>query len=383
MEKNYDELPAEETLATPGVLDKYQAAGKIANAVLERLIAKATAGASVAELCEFGDKELEAELAKVYAKKKMEKGIAFPTCISANEVAGHYSPLKSESTNLKEGDLVKIDLGVHIDGFIAVAAHTVVVGAQTVEGRKADVILAAYNALQGAIRTLKAGNTNYDVTDVISQVTEAYKCQPLEGVLSHELKKHLLDGNNVIINKATFDQKVEEHEFNLNEVFGLDVFVSTGEGKTKETEYRATIYKRAIERTYTLKLKASRAFYAEAVDKYPTMAFTLRAFADETSAKLGVSEAVKHDLFHAYPVLAEKAGEYVAHFKYTVAIMKNGVSVIAGLPLKTDNIKSEHKIENEALVTLLAQSLTKEDQKKASKKAKKDAEAATTEEKKQ
>jgi curved DNA binding protein len=377
MEKNYDDLPAEETLATPGVLDKYQAAGKIVNAVLERLIAKATAGANVAEVCEFGDKELEAELAKVYAKKKMEKGIAFPTCVSANEIAGHYSPLKSESTTLKEGDLVKIDLGVHIDGFIAVAAHTVVVGGQAVDGRKADVVLAAYNALQGALRTIKPGNTNYDVTDVIGQVAESYKCQPLEGVLSHELKKHLLDGNNVIINKATFDQKVEEHEFNLNEVFGLDVFVSTGEGKTKETEYRSTIYKRAIERTYTLKLKASRAFYAEAVDKYPTMAFTLRSFADETSAKLGVSEAVKHDLFHAYPVLTEKAGEFIAHFKYTVAIMKNGISVIAGLPLKTENFKSEHKIDNETLVALLAQSTTKEDQKKAKKAAaKKEGETA-------
>jgi len=55
------------------------------------------------------------------------------------------------------------DLGVHIDGFIAVAAHTVVVGASTVDGRKADVILAAYNALQGALRTIKPGNTNYDV----------------------------------------------------------------------------------------------------------------------------------------------------------------------------------------------------------------------------
>jgi len=55
------------------------------------------------------------------------------------------------------------DLGVHIDGFIAVAAHTVIVGGQAVDGRKADVVLAAYNALQGALRTIKPGNTNYDV----------------------------------------------------------------------------------------------------------------------------------------------------------------------------------------------------------------------------
>jgi len=375
------ELPKEETLATPGVLDKYQAAGKIANAVLEKLIAKCTAGAQIEQLCEFGDKEIESEVAKVYAKKKMEKGIAFPTCISVNEIAGHFSPLRSEPSALKEGDLVKIDLGVHIDGFIALAAHTIVISTGVVEGRKADVILAAYNALQGALRTIKPGNTNYDVTDVISDISESYKCQPLEGVLSHELKKHLLDGNTCIINKATFDQKVEESEFQLHQVFGLDVFVSTGEGKTKETEYRTTVYKRAIERTYTLKLKASRAFYSEAVDKYPTMAFTLRSFEDETTAKLGINEASKHELFHGYPVLTEKSGEFVAQFKYTVAILKNGVAVLAGLPVNVDNYKSEHKIEKKELVELLAQSTEKKDQKKEKKKAKKEGEA--TEEKKE
>lgn len=371
-----EDLPKEETLATPGVLDKYQTAGRIANAVLEKLIAKSVAGANIAELCEFGDNEVDVEVAKVYAKKKLEKGIAFPTCISVNEIAGHFSPLKSEPVLLKDGDLVKIDLGVHIDGFIALAAHTLVISAQPVDGRKADVVLAAYNALQGALRTIKTGNTNYDVTDVIGQVAEAYKCNPVEGVLSHELKKHLIDGNATIINKATFDQKVEEHEFQLNQVFALDVFISTGEGKTKETEYRTTVFKRAIERTYTLKLKASRAFFAEAVDKYPTMNFTLRAFKDETNAKLGISEAYKHDLFHAYPVLTEKPGEYVAQFKYTIAILKNSVVVLAGLPLNVENYKSEHKIENEELVKLLAQSTKKEDQKKEKKKAKKEEGAA-------
>lgn len=56
---------------------------------------------------------------------------------------------------------------------------------------------------------------------------------PLEGVLSHDLKKHLIDGNKVILNKETFEQKVEDQEFQVNDVFALDVFVSSGEGKTK------------------------------------------------------------------------------------------------------------------------------------------------------
>lgn len=63
----------------------------------------------------------------------MEKGIAFPTCISINDVCGHYSPLISDANDkeaeaglLKEGDVVKIDLGVHIDGYISLVGHTVV-----------------------------------------------------------------------------------------------------------------------------------------------------------------------------------------------------------------------------------------------------------------
>lgn len=77
----------------------------------------------------------------------MEKGVAFPTCVSVNNVVGHYSPLKSEDSNVKNGDVVKVELGCHIDGFVGQVAHTVVVGQKEVSGKKADVILAAYNAI--------------------------------------------------------------------------------------------------------------------------------------------------------------------------------------------------------------------------------------------
>jgi len=374
MDKNYEEdAPAEETLATPGVLDKYQTAGKICNAVLERVIQKCVAGANIADICEFGDKEIESEVAKVYNKKKLEKGIAFPTCISVNEICGHYSPVRSEPTNLKDSDLVKIDLGVHVDGFIGQVAHTIIVSSdpkKVHEGKKADAIHAAYNGLQAAIRLMHPGSKNSDVTDNFAKIAESYKCNPIEGVLSHEVKKHLIDGNNCIINKATFDQKVDEHEFQVHEVYGLDIFISTGDGKPKETEYRTTVFKRAIEKSYSLKLKASRAFFAEVAERFPTLGFSLRAFEDETSAKLGINEAVKHDLFHPYPVLAEKSGEYVAQFKVTVVVGKNGSQVLSGLPVDLALYKTEHKIVDEEVNKLLATSLDRKDQKKEKKKTK-------------
>jgi len=104
------------------------------------------------------------------------------------------------------------------------------------------------------------------------------------------LKKHLIDGNFCIINKENFDQKVEDHEFNVNEVYALDIIVSTGEGKPKESDFRTTVYKRAIEKTYSLKTKHGRAFFYELVEKFPSLCFSMRAFEDEITTKLGVQE---------------------------------------------------------------------------------------------
>jgi len=288
-----------------------------------------------------------------------------------NEICGHFSPLKSEPIALKQGDLVKIDLGVHIDGFIALVAHTVGVVDKdgVLEGKKAEVVLAAYNAIQAALRLLKPGNRNNDVTEAIGKIVTSYGCNPVECVLSHDLKKHVIDGNACSINKPTFEQKVDDYEFQVNDVFGLDVIVSSGVGIPKETEYRTTVFKRAIEKAYSLKLKASRAFFSELNDKYPTLAFSLRSFEDETSAKLGVNECLKHDLLHPYPVLSEKAGEFVAHFKYTVLISKGSTLAVTGLPVDVTKFKTDKKIEDKDIVELLALSMEKDAQ-KAQKKQK-------------
>ena len=111
------------------------------------------------------------------------------------------------------------------------------------------------------MRLIKPGHTNNDVTALIAKVCEAYSVTPVEGVLSHELKKHLIDGNKVIINKESFDQKVEDQEFSIHDVFSFEVVVSSGEGKLKELGVRCTIFKRAMDQVYNLKVKQSRQFY--------------------------------------------------------------------------------------------------------------------------
>ena len=89
---------------------------------------------------------------------------------------------------------------------MAQAAHTIIVSSDPnakVEGKKAEVVLAAYHAFQAAQRLIKEAGTNTSVTEAIAKICEDFEVNPLEGVLSHKMKKHLIDGNDVIISKET------------------------------------------------------------------------------------------------------------------------------------------------------------------------------------
>ena len=253
-------------------------------------------GEKIYDICMKADQFLKDALTKVYQKKKHFKGLSFPTCISVNEICGNFSPLAEESglaqdyRVLNEGDVAKIDMGVHINGFSAVIAHTVVVQAKdaVVTGKKADVILAAYNAVQNALRTMhiKPENTNNVVTNNTKTICEAYKVAPVEGVLSHRMRRDIIDGPEVIINQVTYDQKVEERAFAHGDVFGLDVMVSSGEGKLKEAELKCSVYKRAIENTYKLKTESGRKLLSVVEQNFHTFPFSFNIFDDETQLKM-------------------------------------------------------------------------------------------------
>ena len=129
-------------------------------------------------------------------------------------------------------------MGAHIDGFIAVVAHTLVVGTSSdskIDGRKADVILAAHYAAEAALRIVRPGSENNAVTDAIQKVSESFKCKPISGMLSHQLKQFRIDGEKSIIQNPNEAQKKdhEKCEFEVNEVYAIDVLISTGEGKVR------------------------------------------------------------------------------------------------------------------------------------------------------
>uniref|UniRef100_A0A4W3HRR1 Proliferation-associated 2G4 n=1 Tax=Callorhinchus milii TaxID=7868 RepID=A0A4W3HRR1_CALMI len=270
-----DEESQEQTIAEDLVVTKYKMGGDIANRVLRTVVEAAKEGESVFSLCEKGDAMIMEETGKIFKKEKeMKKGIAFPTCVSSDP-----------DYILKDEDLVKVDLGVHVDGFIANVAHSFIVGIKKdkpLTGRKADVIKAAHLCAEAALRLVKPGNQNTQVTEAWNKIAQSFKCTPIEGMLSHQLKQHVIDGEKTIIQNPT-DQQKKDHE-------------------KAEFEVDPTIQ-------YGLKMKTSRAFFSEVERRFDAMPYTLRAFEDEKKARMGVVECAKHKLLQPFNVLYEKEGE--------------------------------------------------------------------------
>lgn len=372
-------------LSSSDVTTKYQEASKIVNLALKGLVERCVPGARVIDLCQFGTTVIETQTARLYTKKvkgaAIERGVAFPVCISVNEVVCNHSPLSSEELPpLASGDVVKIDLGCHIDGYISVAAHTVVVSDSpetppSIDDEMGNVAVATYNCMLVAAHAIKAGAKNEDVTAAVERVAKNYGVNPIASVRMHQMKRFVIDGvKEVALKEPTADdleegeEKVPPCSFEQFEVYAVDVAMSTGDGKARPGTLRTTVFKRNVEANYRLKMKTSRYVLSEVDRNYPTLPFTLRHFEDERQARMGITECISHGLLTPYPSLHEKSGTKVAHFKCTVLLLPSGTTRVSGLELP-DYFKTDKEPDDETKQVL--KELAEEEEKKAKKKARK------------
>lgn len=151
---------------------------------------------------------------------------------------------------------------------------------------------------------------NQKVTEGVQKIAESYQCKPIEGMVSHQLKQFRIDGEKTVIQNPN-DAQRKEHEkvdFDVHEVYAMDVLISTGEGVAKEGDTKVSIFKKT-EEVYSLKLKASRTLFSEVKAKHGSMPFNLRHFEEEAKARMGVVECVSHKVIEPFHVLYEKPSE--------------------------------------------------------------------------
>lgn len=283
---------------------------------------------------------------------------------------------------LKAGDVVKMDLGCHIDGYIAVAAHTCVVSESpdsppTIEKEETGkVAVAAYNAMLVAAAAISAGAKNTEVTAAVERVAKSYGVTPIHSVRMHQMKRYVLDGVKEVALKAPspdddMEEKLPECTFEQFEVYAVDVAMSTGDGNARPGDLRTTIYKRNVEQQYSLKVQASRGLLGDVDKNFPTLPFTLRHLQDLRRARLGLPECVSHGLLTPYPALHDHSG-VVAHFKCTVLLLPSGNTRVTGLELPAyfkTNVEPDE--ETAKVLKHLEEEAAKKAARKAAKKNKK------------
>ncbi|CEG63973.1 Putative DNA-binding protein [Rhizopus microsporus] len=349
-------------ISDSNVQSKYKEAGRIADEVLDKVIKLCVVGAKIIDICTAGDKAIMEATSLVYnkkGKKKISKGIGFPTTVSVNNCVAHFSPLPSDpesEATLKEGDVAKIQLGVQFDGYCSTVATTIVVGANgAVTGAKADVIQAARTALEAAVRMIRPGNKNMDVTKAVDKIAESYEVKPVEGMLSHNQLKNKTDGDKQIILNPTEAQMsgFKRCEFGENEVYCVDILISSGEGKVRPLKTRTTIYKKTDIR-YQLKMAASRAVLSEIQTKAGSFPFSLRDLEDERKARMGIVECAKHQTVLPYDVVYEREGAFVAQYLTTLFVTKKGNVMVTNPRFDAVQIQTDKTVKDEEINKILA-----------------------------
>jgi curved DNA binding protein len=298
------------------------------------------ADANIVELCERGDKLLDEEVAKVYKGKKVLKGIGHCTTISPSAYITPYTPLKSDAeeaaATLKEGEVVKIQLGAQIDGFCAIVCDNVIVGSSDeVTGREADLILATHYANELLLRLMvppglvphgdeeeqkkaasKKAYTQSQMTNMLEKVVKAYGCNLVESTTIWQFDHNEIESKKKII-LAPGEGVRGDGLPEVGEVWGVEMGVSLGSGKVKNNSNRTTLHRRTAT-TYQLKRPTSRSLLSEVVKKFGTFPFSLRQLEDEKAAKVGVVECVRTGVLRQYEVVVDKDNQPVARLFSTV-----------------------------------------------------------------
>ncbi|KAH0608371.1 uncharacterized protein H6S33_001505 [Morchella sextelata] len=374
------------TLNNPDVLTKYKDAAVIAHKVLEAVSKLAVDGATILSLCQAGDKMLDEETAKVHKGKKISKGIAFPTTVSPNDILTPYTPLSTDAgeagITVSNGDVLKIQLGAQIDGFPAIVSDTIVVGEESNDNN--DLILATHYCNEALLRLMMPADihpsntpekpykvpSSYEITEKLKKIAAAYGCTLVESTTSFVFARNEIEGKKRLVILPGEGIPKSEGTPEVGEAWGVELSLSKGSGKVKEVPGKRATLHRKTDTKFSLKRESSRATLNEVVKKFGTFPFGLRQLDDERTAKAGILECVRGNLFRQFEVLGDKDGAATSRLFTTIAITKNGITKLAAPPAPDfEKVTSDKKIEDESILELLALPLRAES--KASKKKKK------------
>jgi len=291
-------------------LEDYLKAGSIASEVRENVRKTDWIGSTLAEICDY----VESEIIKRGAK------CAFPVNTSLNEIAAHYTAEPNDPKTVSDTDLVKIDLGVQINGYIADTAVTV-----NYDPQYDQMVQTAEDALQNAMSMIKAGVKSKDVGRTIQKTIQDMGFKPIANLSGHSLDQYTIHAGKTVPNMWTIGSFL----FSENQAYACEPFVTTKNAL-------GFVRNGKIKNIFALvSRKKTKDEEADRLTDYIWNNFNMLPFAlrwllkewEEKEARRLLEILVKKKVVHAYAILVEANGKTVAQAEHTFIPTQSGATV--------------------------------------------------------
>ena len=288
----------------------FKKAGAAAASVIKQVEKLVLPGESVLDIAET----LEKMITDAGAKP------AFPANISINDLAAHFTPEADNKVLVGERDVIKIDIGAHIDGCIGDMAVTV-----DLSGEQGKLCEASESALSAAISSMKPGVKIGAIGAAIEHEITSRGFKPIENLTGHKIEPYLLHAGVEIPNVSSSGS----YELQEGDIFAVEPFASAGSGRVADTS-QVEIF--ALAASPKLRGKYSRELLAHILGNYFSLPFAERWLSKVFNSRLTLSTSLRELLgagaLHPYPVLRDTGRGLVSQKEHTVIIEHDSARIL-------------------------------------------------------
>lgn len=291
-------------------VESLKKAGNIAKEVKQFIKPKIKVGKNALEI-------IEATESKIL---ELGGAMAFPVNLSINHIAAHYtSPLRDDGLSIEENDLVKIDVGVHIDGYIVDTAFSVNFNP---DESLQNIIQATEVAVDAAKMMAQPKVNTREIGKKIESIIKGFKYNPIKELGGHQTERWIVHGKKALPELGNQKGDIMEE----GDVFAVEIFASTGEGSVHLTNNSFIYELNPYSGRVPLRRKTSKQILGHINKNYKTLPFAERWLAKEfrMGVAFGLQELVKQNKLKAHYVLAENKGALVAQSEETILITEDG-----------------------------------------------------------
>jgi len=282
--------------------EKCREAGEILAQVRDEAAERVEVGVAHLEVAEWAENEI----------RELGGEPAFPVNISIDEEAAHATPERDDDTTFGE-EMVNLDIGVHVDGWLADTAVTVDLSGQD------ELAAASAEALDAALEVAGPGVDVGQIGAAVEDVIEGYGFNPVVNLTGHGLghwEQHTAPNipNREVAQGATLSP---------GDVVAIEPFATDGRGKVKEGSDEEIF---ALEHEGNVRDRNARQVLDQITEEFRTLPFAAR-WLDSPRAKMALRRLKQQDIVHGYPVLQEAEGKFVSQKEHTVIVTESGVEV--------------------------------------------------------